>query len=106
MKKTVRLTESDLTRLVKRIISESPDNELPGYNAEWDSYKTPDSEEDIDSFTLRTSRRNADSDYALYQMKKSFTQPILDATTEEEIMDAILNLADLAKYRKRKPFKK
>jgi hypothetical protein len=37
-------------------------------------------------------------------MKKAWASSIMKSKTEEELMDNVLNIAELAKYRKTKPF--
>jgi len=100
MKKTVRLTESDLTRLVKRIIQEQ---EYPGYNPDWDEYNQGEDEDTATSLT-RINKKYGDDDYQFYQMKKMWASSIMNTQTEEELMDKILDIAKLAKFRKTKPF--
>jgi len=75
MKKTIRLTESDLMKIVKKVINEQ---EGEDYNKEqyWDE----------------------DNQFNL--MKKNWTKFLLDAESEEEFMDRILNLAEFASHRK------
>jgi len=38
-------------------------------------------------------------------LKERWTQAILNAKSEEEVMDVVSHLAELASYRKTKPFK-
>jgi len=78
MKKTIRLTESDLMKIVKKVINEQ---EGEDYNKEqyWDE----------------------DNQFNL--MKKNWTKFLLDAESEEEFMDRILNLAEFASHRKTRP---
>ncbi len=101
MKKIVRLTESDLTRLVNRVIQEQ---EYPGYKPEWDEYK-PGEDDDAGTKLAKMKREIDDKDYGLYKMKKAWASSIMKSKTEEELMDNVLILADFATYRKTKPFK-
>ena len=68
MKKIVRLTESDLTRLVNRIIQEQ-EQEYPGYNPDWDEYKQGENED----LPTRLKRMNKSYDDNDYQLKIPYT---------------------------------
>ena len=100
MKKIVRLTESDLTRLINRVIQEQ---EYPGYKPEWDEYKRGEND-DAATGLVKMKKEVGDKEYGLYKMKKAWASSIMKSKTEEELMDNILNIAELAKYRKTKPF--
>ena len=102
MKKVIRLTESDLTKLVKRIIQEEESDPF-GYQSKFDDYKLGHGD-DLETYKSKVSKRDSDEDYRLFKLKKMLTSSMLAAKTEEELMDAILNVADMAKYRKTKPF--
>ena len=100
MKKTVRLTESDLTRLVNRIIQEQ---DYPGYNADWDEYNRVENEDQATALT-RMKKSYDDKDYQFYKLKKTWASSLMNSKTEEELMDNVLILTDFAKFRKTKPF--
>jgi hypothetical protein len=102
MKKIVRLTESDLTRLVNRIIQEQ-EQEYPGYNPDWDEYKQGENE-DLPTRLKRMNKSYDDNDYQFYKLRKMWASSIMNTKTEEALMDKILDIAELAKYRKTKPF--
>ena len=100
MKKTVRLTESDLTRLVNRIIQEQ---EYPGYNAGWDEYNRVENEDQATALT-RMKKSYDDKDYQFYKLRKTWASSLMNSKTEEELMDNVLILTNIAKFRKTKPF--
>jgi hypothetical protein len=45
-----------------------------------------------------------DNDYQFYKLRKMWASSIMNTKTEEALMDKILDIAELAKYRKTKPF--
>jgi hypothetical protein len=102
MKKIVRLTESDLTRLVNRIIQEQ-EQEYPGYNPDWDEYKKGENEDSTKGFE-RMMKGYEDKDFQFYKLRKTWASSLMNSKTEEELMDNVLILANFAKFRKTKPF--
>ena len=61
--------------------------------------------EDLEKVLSNNNKKYSDKEWKLNDLKKRFTSPILNANSEEEIMDAIMNMAELASYRKTQPFK-
>jgi hypothetical protein len=61
--------------------------------------------EDLEKVLSNNNKKYSDKEWKLNDLKKRFTNPILNANSEEEIMDAIMNMAELASYRKTQPFK-
>ena len=102
MKKIVRLTESDLTKLVNRIIQEQ-EQEYPGYNADWDEYNRVENEDQATALT-RMKKSYDDKDYQFYKLRKTWASSLMNSKTEEELMDNVLILTNFAKFRKTKPF--
>jgi hypothetical protein len=60
--------------------------------------------EDLEKVLSNNNKKYSDKEWKLNDLKKRFTSPILNANSEEEIMDAIMNMAELASYRKTQPF--
>ena len=106
MKKTIRLTENDLMKLVKRVVKEQEDEDYTEARKDYDWYKRDDiAPEDLERVLSNSNKKFSDREYQLNQLKERWTQAILNAESEEEVMDVVLNLAELASYRKTKPFK-
>ena len=80
MKKTIKLTENDLLRLVKRVVKEQED-------------------EDGDV------RLSWDDESQFNRKKKAWSNFLFSSKSEEELMERVLNLAEFATHRKQFPFK-
>jgi hypothetical protein len=97
----INAIDATTSPLVKEQEEENYDEARKDYN--W--FERDDiAPEDLEKVLSNNNKKYSDKEWKLNDLKKRFTSPILNANSEEEIMDAIMNMAELASYRKTQPF--
>lgn len=99
--KLIGAKHGDSKPLVKEQEEENYDEARKDYN--WFE-RDEIAPEDLEKVLSNNNKKYSDKEWKLNDLKKRFTSPILNANSEEEIMDAIMNMAELASYRKTQPF--
>jgi hypothetical protein len=95
MKKIIRLTESDLANIVKRVITENNDDQglLNRACTTWASFKSTSSPEEIKQYEEWTKQYTKGAPFSMDVACKSKSVDVIGSDGDRKILNGVINLS-------------